>query len=161
MEDGFLQPVAGDLPHFVGDLGRVLVRAESTADQKPLVGVEDIAEGTLEVAPFDDFVDQGASPRSWRRTWARRDWSSRRSIAGGSATFPIWTAWRNWLRFPPTRERSRASTELTEGTGGGSFAPRAVLRTKVRSGRWTWSASSRSSSISVAESLTSSRRLRT
>jgi len=68
VEDRLPEPVAGDLAHLVGDLRRALVRAEGAADQKPLVWVEDVAKGTLEVAPLDDLVDQETSPRSWRRT---------------------------------------------------------------------------------------------
>jgi hypothetical protein len=92
VKDRLPEPIPGDLVHLLCDLGRALMRAEGAADQEALVGVEDVAESPLEVAALDDLVDQEASPRSCRRTWARRDCSSRRSTAGGSLTLPMWTA---------------------------------------------------------------------
>ena len=73
MEDRLAEAVSCDLPHLVGDLRRALVRAECPPNEDSLVGVEDVAERALEVAALDDLVDQEASPRSCRRTWARRD----------------------------------------------------------------------------------------
>ncbi len=72
MEHRLLEPVAGHLPHLLGDLAGALVRAEGAADQHSLGRIEDVLEGTFEVGTLDDLVDHGASPRSCRRTWASR-----------------------------------------------------------------------------------------